>query len=50
MSKMEIILMVLLVASVALHVIAPKTKNKVDDAAAEVIDEVADKLRGQDKK
>lgn len=38
MSTFEYILMGLLLASVILHVIAAKTKNTYDDAAADALD------------
>lgn len=44
MDALSVVLLVLLVASVALHVIAPKTKTPYDDAAAEVVDKVRDEL------
>ena len=44
MTTMSIILLCLLVASVALHVIAPMTKNKIDDTAVKVVDAVKDEL------
>lgn len=40
MSLIEIVLLALTIASLALHAFAPKTKNTYDDAAAEVVDAV----------
>lgn len=40
MDTVSIVLLVLLVLSVALHAIAPRTKTKADDVAAEVVDAV----------
>lgn len=37
---------VLSAASILLHVIAPRTKNKWDDRAMELIDKAKDKLPG----
>jgi uncharacterized protein YpmB len=44
MNTMEIVLLVLLVASVALHVVAKKTKNPYDDAIAEGLDRAREEL------
>ena len=44
MDTLSIALLVLLVLSVALHAIAPLTKNKVDDKAADAVDAVRDAL------
>ena len=38
MTGLEIVLLCALVASAALHVIAPKTKTKADDKAVEILD------------
>jgi hypothetical protein len=50
MGTLEIVLLALLIVSVALHVIAPRTKNTYDDAAADVVDAVRDTIAKQPPK
>lgn len=44
MSKMEMFLLALSVISLVLHALKDRTKTKVDDVAAEVVDSVKDRL------
>lgn len=41
---MEIVTLVLALASLILHFVAPKTKTTVDDKAADVVDTVKDAI------
>lgn len=50
MDTVSIVLLVLLVVSVALHAVAPRTKTKADDVAAEAVDAVRGSVEKHYKK
>lgn len=45
MTTLEIVFLIALLVSLVLHAVAPRTKNTVDDKAAEVADEVVKELK-----
>ncbi len=49
-SYLPYIALALAVLSVVLHALAPRTKNTVDDVAAEIVDAVRDQLPKAPKK
>lgn len=50
MNTMDIVLLVLLITSIALHVAAKKTKNPYDDAIAEGLDKAREELGKKNQK